>query len=413
MDPIRLALVGCGGMGTRHLHGLRELSQTPFCKVELAAVCDIRQENAEKAAVEAEGMFGLRPKVFTNLEKMVQNVSCLDAVDVVTDPSGHHEVICKALDLGLHVMVEKPLGITVGACRKMVDSAQLNGKILLVAENYRRDPSARLVRHLLQTGSIGTVYTAIFHSLRSGNGIFITPWRHLKERGGPLLDLGVHFTDLVRYQLGDVESVYADVRLVEKTRKKSETMNSPYKFYRDRHQRMDAVVPATAEDFSSAIFRMEGGITVNWILSMSGHGQHGLQAILGDEGVIEGFGNRGGRIQMNLPGGDCVSQEEILRSVNGFELEPLAAHFFPSCVTVSDNAVDWKLIALEYHELSEAILNGREVEVDGLEGMKDVAAVYALCESARVERSVTMDEIMACKVYDYQAEIDAALGIEL
>ena len=63
MDKIRLGLVGCGGMGTRHLYGLRELVQSPFSNVELCAVCDIRRENAELAALEAEKLMGVRPEI--------------------------------------------------------------------------------------------------------------------------------------------------------------------------------------------------------------------------------------------------------------------------------------------------------------------------------------------------------------
>ena len=106
MDKIRLGLVGCGGMGTRHLYGLRELVQSPFSNVELCAVCDIRRENAELAALEAEKLMGVRPEIFTDLEQMARTVPDLTAVDVVTDPSVHHNVVCQALDLGLHVMVE-------------------------------------------------------------------------------------------------------------------------------------------------------------------------------------------------------------------------------------------------------------------------------------------------------------------
>ena len=200
MDKIRLGLVGCGGMGMRHLYGLRELSQTPFCNVELAAVCDIDRVSAELAAGDAETLLGTRPEVFTELEEMVAGVSDLAAVDVVIDPSFHHSVVCPALDMGLHVMVEKPMAITVKACHSMIEAAARNDRKLSVAENYRRDPSARLVHHLLAQGAIGSPYMATYHALSPGNEIFITPWRHLRDRGGLLLDLGVHFTDLIRYQ---------------------------------------------------------------------------------------------------------------------------------------------------------------------------------------------------------------------
>ena len=202
-------------MGTRHLYGLKELADSPFGNVELAALCDVSRANVELAACEAERLLGVRPPVFDDLEQMARDTPDLAAVDVVTDPSVHHEVACQALYLGLHVLVEKPMAITVRTCQMMVEAAARNGRILSVAENFRRDPSARVVRHLLQTDEIGTVYMGLFHSQSPGDEIFISPWRHRKERGGFILDMAVHFTHMIRYQLGDISEVYGDARMVE------------------------------------------------------------------------------------------------------------------------------------------------------------------------------------------------------
>ena len=409
MDKIRIGLVGCGGMGTRHLYGLRELVQSPFANVELAALCDIRRENAVLAALEAETLLGVKPQIFTELETMVREVPDLDAVDVVTDPSVHHVVACQALELGLHVMVEKPMAITVKACHQMIEAAERNNRKLSVAENYRRDASARLVRHLLDTGAIGNPYMALFHSLRADDTIFITPWRHLKNKGGPIVDLGVHFTDLIRYQLGDIAEVYGDVWLIEPVRKKQEQIGDTYTFYQQRFKAMASEVPATAEDTSVAMFKMESGATVSWIVGLAGHGNCGGQLILGSQGCLKSFGTRGGRAVLQPAGRAEMNHEEILEEVNGFSLSPLEAYFFPDRIA-TDN-VDWKIIAIEYHELAEAILNDQEIEVDGTEGMKDVAAIYAIFESAKAGRAVKMSEVEACQVYEYQAEIDEALGI--
>ncbi|MBE84713.1 MAG: hypothetical protein CME21_19310 [Gemmatimonadetes bacterium] len=410
MDSIRIALVGCGGMGTRHMYGLKELTETPFCRVELGAVCDINPENGERAAGEVESLLGFRPPVYTDLEAMVKAES-LDAVDVVTDPSFHHDVVCAALDLGLHVMVEKPFGMTIRTCRMMMDAAERNGKLISVAENYRRDPSARLARHMIGAGAIGEVYGAALHSVRAGKRIFITPWRHLKERAGPLLDMGVHYTDLIRYQLGEIEEIYADARLIEREREKAESEGSQYGFYQDRHKAMSETVPATAEDTSSALFRMKSGVSLNWMMQLAGPISFGRQMIWGTEGAIEGFGNRGSQIKLVEMDGTRVEQSDLLGRYAGLELEPLADHFFPTRVSVGDKAVDWKLIALEYHELSEAILDGRPLEIDGEEGMRDVAASHALCESMIAKRAVTMDEMVSGHVYAYQEEIDGLLGV--
>ena len=63
-------------------------------------LCDIRRENVEMAAVTVEELLGFRPATFTDLEEMVNAIPDLGMVDVVTDPSVHHTVVCQALDLG-------------------------------------------------------------------------------------------------------------------------------------------------------------------------------------------------------------------------------------------------------------------------------------------------------------------------
>jgi len=390
MEKIKLGLVGCGGMGIRHLVGLGELAQTPFCNVELVGVCDLYRENAEKAATQAEELLGVRPAVCTELEEMAH--LDLQAVDVVTDPSVHHSIVCQALELGLHVLVEKPMAITVGTCRRMIAAARQNDLLISVAENYRRDPSARLVRYLLEQETIGSPYLAWYHSLGGGYGVYITPWRHIKERGGLLLDMGIHLADLIRYQLGDIEEVYGAAWLAAPVRRSEETE-----------------VCATAEDSSVAIFRMKNGAVVNWMMGRGGAASCGGQLIAGERGVLSSFGTRGGQASMQRTGEEDMSHEQILEEVKAFELEPLASHFFPDCIAVGNT--DAKLIALELYELGEAILHGRPIEVDGEEGLKDVAAIYAILESSLTRKAVKMEDVESGQVYEYQAEIDAALGI--
>lgn len=414
MDKVRLALVGCGGMGTRHLHGLKQLADSPFDSIELSAVCDIRVENAEMAAAEAAQLLGVRPKVCTNLEALVQQVPDLEAVDVVTDPSVHHTVVCEALDLGLHVLVEKPLAITVRACQQILDAATRNERIVSVAENFRRDPSARIVRHLIDRGAIGTPYMGLYHSLGSGNSIFITPWRHRRELGGFILDMAVHFTHVIRYQLGDVAEVYADARMVEPERQKSASMSMDYEFYKKRFAAMPERIPAEAEDTTQAIFKMASGATLNWIVGIAGHARAHRELIMGTDGSIDSFGIRGGRVTLARRDAAPLSQEAILASAEGaaLALDPLTRYLFPSGVSADDPLVDVKLIAYELHEMAAAIRGQRTVEVDARCGLKDVAALYAVFESWRAGGPVALSAVESCQAYAYQAEIDDALGIE-
>ena len=226
-----------------------------------------------------------------------------------------------------------------------------------------------------------------------------------------MLDMGVHLTDLIRYQLGDVAEVDADARLVEKVRKKPDSPGLNNAFYQRRHQAMADEVPADSEDNSVAIMRMASGATVSWLHGFGGHGSCGAQLILGDQGCIDGFGSRGDSTRLLRTGEEAVEYEALLEANKDMPLEPLAEYFFPERNTRGDKTVDAKLIALELFELAEGILSGRSIEVDGEEGMKDVAALYAVLESAQAGRSVAISEVESCEIYAYQAEIDEALGI--
>ena len=112
-------------------------------------------------------------------------------------------------------------------------------------------------------------------------------------------------------------------------------------------------------------------------------------------------------------GAEDMSQEQILESAEGDGLvfDPLTRYLFPSGVADGDPLVDLKLIAYELHEMAEAVRGKRDVEVDGACGLKDVAALYAVFEAWRARGVVRLSDVEACRVYAYQEEIDAALGI--
>ncbi len=118
MEKIPLCVIGCGGMGHRHILAYRELENSGIGNIEIVAVCDLNPKNADLGAREVERLFGKKPMMFTDLDKAL---ACPDiaAVDVVTDPSYHHAVAVPALQAGKHAIVEKPLGLTVRACQAM------------------------------------------------------------------------------------------------------------------------------------------------------------------------------------------------------------------------------------------------------------------------------------------------------
>ena len=71
MEQVPLCVIGCGGMGHRHILAYKTLEDSGVGNVELVAVCDVRRENTEFAAREIERLFGRKPLVFTDLDQVI------------------------------------------------------------------------------------------------------------------------------------------------------------------------------------------------------------------------------------------------------------------------------------------------------------------------------------------------------
>lgn len=414
---IPLAIVGCGGMGSRHLLGIQELSASPLCNVELVAVCDLRLDNAQHLADEAEKLLGRRPQVFQTLEAMVAGVPELQAVVITTDAGTHHQVAIKAFELGLHVLCEKPLGLTVKACNRILEAQRRSGKLLSVAENYRRDPMSRLTRALLDAGAIGEAQLFLDIGAGSGSQILITPWRHMKDRGGMLLDGGVHNADMMFFFLGDVDQVFARTALWQTTRYKPENTGALSGFYSRWYSEMPDSIQATAEDTLASVINFHNGVIGQWTQSYAAHGRgFGARVIYGSQGSLIPGGTRNGiSPSLKLDQGDEMSGTTLLELVPDFHLDAITSDLYAAERLASFDlpfpACDRKLLAIEIYELADCILHGRTPEVDGLVGRRAVALCYAAFESSLLNRPVTLDEIEAEQVSHYESEINEKLKI--
>src|SRR5690606_38838791 len=107
MERIPLAIVGCGGMGHRHLFGLAELHNAGLSPFELVAACDPVTANAESLADAAAERLGTRPQVVASMAEL--EPLGVVAVDITTTPRYHHTLGVEAIERGLHAMIEKPV----------------------------------------------------------------------------------------------------------------------------------------------------------------------------------------------------------------------------------------------------------------------------------------------------------------
>ena len=420
MDKIPLAIVGCGGMGHRHLYGLAELHNSGLSPFELVGACDPVRANAESLADDAEERLGVRPHVVESLEEL--EALGVAAVDITTTPRYHHTVAEEALARGWHAMIEKPVGLTVRAGNRIRQAAEKSGSIVSVAENYRRDPMNRLGKALLDAGVIGSPRLMIHNTMGGGNQMTISVWRHMKNESGVLLDVGVHFADILEYYLGPVRTVYAQSRLHEPVRynpaagPEGQSSSNPAGVYGKWQRQMPAQFEPTAEDASYATLLFENGAVCQFIEDHAAHGQGVFtRQIHGSAGSLELPSDRSGQLITLHKDGESICDASLLDLVPDFHLEPITAALFGGDRLWGYDfpfpETDRKLLATEYGELGLAIEDGGSIEVDATQGTRSVALSYAMLESSEAGRVLSMEEVLSEKVDAYQLEIDEELGL--
>ena len=163
---IRLALIGCGNISRRHVLSMQDLQLRGRGDFVVTAVCDANQEAASERADMLEELLGVRPAVYPTYQEVIAEAK-VDAVDLCLPHGLHHGVAVESMEAGLHVLCEKPLGITVKACRLMAETAERTGKVLSTAAPHRRHPGQRTARWIInESGLIGSPQS-FFHTFRS------------------------------------------------------------------------------------------------------------------------------------------------------------------------------------------------------------------------------------------------------
>ena len=421
MSKIPLAIVGCGGMGHRHMYGLAELHRAGLNQFELIGACDPVLENAESLADQAAERFGKRPTVVAKMDELV--ALGVQAVDITTTPRFHHALAVQALHNGFHAMIEKPVGLTVRASNIIRKAAAEKKLVMSVAENYRRDPINRLAKALIDGGILGQPRFMLHTSVGAqGNQMLISVWRHQKDQSGVLLDVGVHFADIMEYFMGEIKSIYAQTRLYEKIRHNpagaGETPQSaPNPIYAKFQRAMPADFEATAEDACFATVNFASGAVGQYIENHAGHGK-GIwcREIHGSKGSLDMPNDRTGHyLVLHRLGHAKIDNERILDLVPDFHLDTATATLFGGDrlwkYEFPFEQIDRKLIAVEYDDFARGILGERPVEVDLYQGTRSVAVSYSILESGVAGRLVTLDEVLSEELDEYQRDINDSMDI--
>ncbi|RLE07343.1 hypothetical protein DRJ00_08315 [Candidatus Aerophobetes bacterium] len=406
MSKVNLALIGCGDIAAiSHLTGYARLDS-----INIVAVCDLCEEKARSIvdrALAAERRLGgekieviqqMKPKVYTDFREMLESEPKIDAVDICIPHRDHHKVAVACLEAEKDVLIEKPLGITIRACKKMIDTAQRYGKVIAVAEEVRKSEDVRAVNWAIKQGYIGDPRMLLW--IDAEERLHEWGWRDhkLEAGGGWILDGGVHYADLYRYYLGEAKMVYGKTMRYEPFRYK----HGPHAFMQEYvwppGPKKTDPIKVDIEDTATATIEFENGVLVQWIYTCAAPGKVLRERVLyGTEGYID------------LARGRLVSKEKNL-SIKELKKEFLATltederrRLFPA----GQNHPEGNVIG----DFCDAILNDRKPEIDGLQGLKDVAIPMAVYESAWLDEPVKVKDIEECRIENYQQEINEALNI--
>jgi predicted dehydrogenase len=272
MAKLKIGIIGTGGIAHAHLNSYNAIDE-----VEVVAGCDIVPGKSQEF-FKRNNMPGA--KGFDSKEEMLKNVK-LDAVSVCTYNASHGECAVFALENGLHVLLEKPMSVTIDQAMAMVEAEKKSGLILTVGFQPRYDVNWRKIAEIIKSGVLGKIYyVQTGGGRRSGmpGGNFIN-----KKTGGAgcLVDIGCYSLDFAMHSIGYPKPLTVSAASFDHLGKKQ---------FGDAFE---------VDDFSAAFVRLEGGITLDFRMSWKMHmDTTGDFIFLGSEGGLKikqpGLGTWGG-----------------------------------------------------------------------------------------------------------------------
>jgi predicted dehydrogenase len=350
LKKIKIGIIGAGNISQCHIMGYKEIEN-----VELYAVCDINAERAAACAKENN-----IPHVFKDYNEMLK-MNELDAVSVCTWNSVHAPASIAALRAGKHVLCEKPMAMNTAEALEMEKAAKEAGKVLMIGFVRRFGNDTSILRDFIANDMMGDIYYAKATYLRRAG--FPGGWFGDKSRsgGGPLIDLGVHVIDLVRYLMDKPKAVSVSGVAFNKLGARSHIK---------QHKgwtASDSSSIFTVEDMAAAFIRFDNGAALSLETSFSLN-------LKNDTGNIELFGTKSGA--------KLDPQLEFYTEQNDY-----LVNVTPTLDTVMDFTGTFKD---EIAHFVSCVAEGKPCispAEDGVEIMRIIDAVY---ESAKTGREVIL-----------------------
>jgi predicted dehydrogenase len=322
------------------------------------AVC---QRNAAQAKAVAD-KYGV-PRIFERWEEMLEQAKP-EIVVIATPPHLHHAIALRALAGGAHVLCEKPLAMTRDEARAMVEAAARAGRVAMTCFNWRFPAAMQRLHAMVEEGFLGKLFHASLRYLVPRWADEATPptWRMDRAQAGhgAMGDLGVHLTDLTRWNFGEIARVSARSGIAYPSR----TVPGGAK-------------PADAEDFCAVTAELTSGALVTLLVSRAARGDY--------EQTLVAYGSQGAlSYRISRAGAQWYKGELRAASGNGsFEPVKVAAGLPRSAGQGDQLEVTGKaMIAPLVKRFLAGIRKGEHPSPSFEDGMRAQAVLDAVVESA-------------------------------
>lgn len=338
------AIIGCGVIAPFHARAIQEIEGA-----KLIIVSDAIEKSAEKTGKE----FGV--KWTSNLDEVLSN-SDVNVVNICTPSGLHRDIAVKAAKAGKHLIVEKPLEITLPKCDEIIKAARENKVKLAVIFPSRFKDGAQKLKKALEKSRFGQIaladaYVKWYRSQEYyASGAWRGTWKI--DGGGALMNQSIHTIDLLQWFMGDIESITAITKTI--------------------------VHKIEVEDTACAILQFKNGAL----------------------GVIEGstacFPGTDTRIAIHGEKGSVILDEGEISEWIFKEPEPSDKDIKLKEDAASSGAKDpTKKMTHEAHrrqiaDMVEVIAHDREPLVNGEEGRKAVEIILAIYKSGKENKEVKL-----------------------
>lgn len=209
---VRVGIIGIGFMGVTHFKALKNVKGA-----KVTAVCTRDAKKLSGDWSNIQGNFGdaggvqnlSRIARYSDYEELLRDPD-VDLVSVCLPTHMHRDVTIAALNAGKHVLVEKPIALTLRDADAMIAAAEKNGRLLMVGQVLRFFPAFAEARDAIHSGKYGSLLgmhlkrIIAFPSWASGDH-----FADIGKSGGPAIDLHIHDTDFVHYVCGVPDRVQA------------------------------------------------------------------------------------------------------------------------------------------------------------------------------------------------------------